>query len=103
MSHDQIEIEIFINYQLHLKIKFTFRKDLNRQQICCWQKVVDYDELKDVDRGMVRQFNKSWSVKSELILPLLILQLKTGVRMPLTSSVKELEAILQKLIKFEPG
>ncbi len=23
--------------------------------------------------------------------------------MPLTSSVKELEAILQKLIKFEPG
>jgi hypothetical protein len=30
-------------------------------------------------------------------------QFKTGVRMRLTSSVKELEAILQKLIKFEPG
>ena len=27
-------------------------------------------------------------------------QFKTGVRMRLTSSVKELEAILQKLIKF---
>ena len=30
-------------------------------------------------------------------------QSKTGIRMLLTSSVKELEAILQKLIKSEPG
>jgi len=30
-------------------------------------------------------------------------QSKTGLRLPLASSVKELEAILQKLIKSEPG
>ena len=30
-------------------------------------------------------------------------QSKTGVRMRLTSQIKELGAILQKLIKYEPG
>ena len=41
---------------------------------------------------------------AELIFIIVISnQFKTGVRMRLTSSVKELEAILQKLIKYEPG
>ncbi len=42
-------------------------------------------------------------IESELIFTIVILQFKTGVRMPLTSQIKELGAILQKLIKFEPG
>ena len=42
-------------------------------------------------------------IESELIFTIVILQFKTGVRMPLTSQIKELGAILQKLIKYEPG
>ena len=42
-------------------------------------------------------------LKSELIFTIVILQFKTGVRMRLTSQIKELGAILQKLIKYEPG
>jgi hypothetical protein len=41
--------------------------------------------------------NLNWS------LPSSFLQLKTGVKSTLTSQIKELGAILQKLIKFEPG
>ena len=41
-------------------------------------------------------------IESELIFTIVISNLfKTGVRMRLTSSVKELEAILQKLIKID--
>ena len=41
--------------------------------------------------------------KSALIFTILSLLFKTGIRLPLASSVKELEVILQKLIKSEPG
>ncbi len=36
-------------------------------------------------------------------LPSSFLQLKTGIRLALASSVKEIEEILQKLINYEPG
>ena len=44
-------------------------------------------------------------IKSDQIFTIVILQFKTGVRMPLTSQIKELGAILQKLIKtwFDPS
>jgi hypothetical protein len=38
-------------------------------------------------------------IKSDQILTILSLQFKTGIRLPLASSVKEIGAILQKLIK----
>ena len=45
--------------------------------------------------------------KSELIFTILYNKLKNGLRLPLTSQIKELEEILdfgiQKLNKFEPG
>ncbi len=41
-------------------------------------------------------------IESELIFTIVILQFKTGVRMPLSSQIKELGAILQKTDKFEP-
>ena len=42
-------------------------------------------------------------IKSDQIFTIVWLQFKTGVRMPLSSQIKELGAILQKLIKYEPG
>jgi hypothetical protein len=44
-----------------------------------------------------------FKIESEQIFTIVILQFKTCVRTPLTSQIKELGAILQKLIKFEPG
>ncbi len=44
-----------------------------------------------------------YSYKSDQIFTIVNLQFKTGVRMPLTSQIKELGVILQKLFKCEPG
>ena len=41
--------------------------------------------------------------KSALIFTIVYNKLKNDLRLPLTSQIKELGAILQKLIKFEPG
>ncbi len=41
--------------------------------------------------------------KSELIFTILSLQFKTGIRLPLASSVKEIGAIYKNWLKYEPG
>ncbi len=41
--------------------------------------------------------------KSALIFTIVYNKLKNDLRLPLTNQIKELGAILQKLIKFEPG
>ena len=42
-------------------------------------------------------------IKSDQIFTIVYNKLKNDLRLPPASSVKELEQILQKLIKFEPG
>ncbi len=42
-------------------------------------------------------------IKSDQIVTIVILQFKTGVRLRLTSSVKELGAIYKNGLKYEPG
>jgi hypothetical protein len=57
--------------------------------------ISNFNHVTEAEAASTWRHMLSWS------LPSSFLQFKTGVRMPLTSSVKELGGILQKLIKID--